>query len=155
MTQILIGALSGWKHHDRRQRCLSTWMADGDAVGVPSVFLLGCPTAAGPEVIGPHALALPCPDDYPSLPQRTRWFCKWAWGEDEGGRRKDEFEKFILHPSSFILWQLGLPFQVRRRHVREYSAAARLCDKDWRAEITSARGWREGVGMAAAGPAIC
>ncbi len=53
-------------------------MADADAVGVPSVFLLGCPAAAQPEAIGPHALACPCPDDYASLPQRTLWFCRWA-----------------------------------------------------------------------------
>jgi hypothetical protein len=78
MTRILIGALSGWAYADRRERCLSTWMADGDALGVQSVFLLGCPTAAAPELIGPYALALPCPDDYPSLPQRTAWFCRWA-----------------------------------------------------------------------------
>ena len=84
MPRILIGALSGWKYHERRQRCLSTWMADADSAGLRSVFLLGCPTAAQPERLGPHYLALPCPDDYPSLPQRTLWFCRWAWGKDEG-----------------------------------------------------------------------
>ncbi len=81
MTRILIGALSGWKYYERRQRCLATWMADADQLGVESVFLLGCPSATRPELIGPHALALPCPDDYPSLPQRTRWFCRWALEE--------------------------------------------------------------------------
>jgi hypothetical protein len=78
MPRILIGALSGWKYLERRQRCLSTWMADGEALDVRSVFLLGCPTIERPEQIGPHALALPCPDDYPSLPQRTNSFCRWA-----------------------------------------------------------------------------
>jgi hypothetical protein len=78
MTRILIGALSGWKHHERRGRCLATWMADGDAMGVRSVFLLGCPTAEAAEEIGCHHLVLPCPDDYASLPQRTRLFCQWA-----------------------------------------------------------------------------
>ena len=53
-------------------------MRDAGALGVPSVFLLGCPTAAAPVQIGPHALVLPCPDDYASLPQRTMWFCRWA-----------------------------------------------------------------------------
>ena len=105
MTRILIGALSGWKYHERRQRCLSTWMADADALGVRSVFLLGCPKAVDggrwtvdgkdidhslftvhqpPTLIGPHALACPCPDDYQSLPQRTLWFCRWALGEESG-----------------------------------------------------------------------
>ncbi len=78
MPRILIGALSAWKYHERRRRCLATWMRDADALGVPAVFLLGCPTAVAPEQIGAHALVLPCPDDYASLPQRTMWFCRWA-----------------------------------------------------------------------------
>jgi hypothetical protein len=78
MTRILIGALSGWKYQERRQRCLDTWMQDAEAIGLRSVFLLGCPTAAQPERIGPHALVCPCPDDYASLPQKTRCFCQWA-----------------------------------------------------------------------------
>ena len=49
--------------------------------GVQALFLLGCPTATAPELIGPHSLACPCPDDYPSLPQRTGWFCRWALGK--------------------------------------------------------------------------
>ena len=78
MPRILIGALSAWKYPERRRRCLATWMRDADALGVPSIFLLGCPTIVAPEQIGPHALVLPCPDDYASLPQRTMWFCRWA-----------------------------------------------------------------------------
>ena len=76
--QILIGALSGWKYQERRQRCLQTWMHDADRLGIEAVFLLACPTADKAERIGPHHLVLPCPDDYASLPQRTRWFCRWA-----------------------------------------------------------------------------
>lgn len=78
MSRILIGALSGWKYHDRRKRCLDTWMADADEVDVRAVFMLGCQYSVESEQIGLHALALPCPDDYPSLPQRTMWFCRWA-----------------------------------------------------------------------------
>ena len=44
--------------------------------------------AAVPEELGWHYLALPCPDDYASLPQRTLWFCRWAL--EEGGRGKGE-----------------------------------------------------------------
>jgi histo-blood group ABO system transferase len=83
MNRILIGALSGWKYPDRRQRCQATWMADGKECGVESVFLLGCPTVPQPEMVGQHALACPCPDDYASLPQRTRSFCRWAIERDD------------------------------------------------------------------------
>ena len=89
MTRILIGALTGWKMHERRQRCLTTWMADGDRPGHPSRFFCwAAQRRVRPEQIGPHALALPCPDDYASLPQRTLWFCRWAL--EEGGRGKGE-----------------------------------------------------------------
>ena len=81
--KILIGALSGWKYHERRHRCIDTWMSDADAAGIESVFLLGCPTATAPEGLGRHYLALPCPDDYPSLPQRTLWFTRWALARDD------------------------------------------------------------------------
>ena len=83
MTRIIIGALSGWKYHERRARCLTTWMADGEQVAIRSVFLLGCPTLVEPELTGPHYLCLPCPDDYPSLPLRTWNFCRWAMGQPD------------------------------------------------------------------------
>ena len=84
MTRILIGALSAWKYSARRERCLATWMDDGDRAGVESVFLVGCPAIEKPQRLGPHYLALPCPDDYASLPQRTLWFCRWAAGVESG-----------------------------------------------------------------------
>ena len=56
---------------------------DGDTCEMRSVFLLGCPTALQPELVGTHALVCPCPDDYPSLPQRTRWFCRWALAQND------------------------------------------------------------------------
>lgn len=76
--KLVVGALSGWKHHDRRERCLTTWMHDFAELNVQAVFLLGCPTLEKPELAGSHYLCLPCADDYPSLPQRTRAFCRWA-----------------------------------------------------------------------------
>jgi len=82
-TRILIGALSGWQYHDRREMCRSTWMKDGDDGDVQSLFLLGCPSAKQPEQMGLHALACPCPDDYESLPQKTWWFAKWALQRDD------------------------------------------------------------------------
>lgn len=76
-SRILIGALSGWQHEDRRKACLRTWVADAEAAGIDVVFLLGCPGLKKPQREG-HLLRLPCPNDYPALPQRTRWFCRWA-----------------------------------------------------------------------------
>jgi hypothetical protein len=104
MSRLLIGALSAWKYPERRRRCLATWVRDADALGVPSVFLLGCPAAVAPEQIGPHALALPCPDEYPSLPQRTMWWCRWAVGMQErekggGGERENSFVSHSPPPS--------------------------------------------------------
>lgn len=77
--RILVGALSGWQHGDRRDRCVDTWIPDLRKLGHDAVFLLGVPNLSRPERRG-DVLVLPCPDDYPSLPQRTRWFCQWALG---------------------------------------------------------------------------
>ncbi len=156
--RILIGALSGWKYHDRRQRCLSTWMADGDRTGVQSVFLLGCPNCTGPEELGPHALALPCPDDYPSLPQRTRWFCRWALGGKDGapaqrvgGRMKDEcggmlHSSFILPPSSFPNWDY-----LFKCDDDTYVSIPRLLAYDLAGRDYIGAEWRPGVGYGSGG----
>ena len=76
--KLIIGALSGWKYRDRRDRCLTTWMRDYAELNIQAVFLLGCQTLEKPEHAGSHHLCLPCPDDYPSLPQRNAAFCRWA-----------------------------------------------------------------------------
>ena len=46
-------------------------------IGMDAVFLLGVPNLPAPERWG-DVLLLPCPDAYDNLPQRTRWFCRWA-----------------------------------------------------------------------------
>jgi Galactosyltransferase len=75
-VRVLIGALSARGYGDRRDRCRRSWMADAArADGVDAVFLLGgarALTRSGDE------LHLPCPDDYPSLPQKTSWFIQYA-----------------------------------------------------------------------------
>jgi hypothetical protein len=76
--RILIGALSGWQYAARRQRCRETWFADARRHGLDAVFLLGAGDRVERPVHVDDVLLLPCPDDYPSLPQRTRWFCRWA-----------------------------------------------------------------------------
>lgn len=77
-TQILIGALSGVQHDARRRRCRETWFADARRCGVDTVFLVGAADRTLLPSCVDDILLLPCPNDYPTLPQRTRWFCRWA-----------------------------------------------------------------------------
>jgi hypothetical protein len=77
MAKYLIGLLSAWKYADRRALCRATWVPRLRALGHDVVFLLGQPDIPAPERHG-DLLILPCPGDYPTLPQRTRWFCRWA-----------------------------------------------------------------------------
>ena len=154
MARILIGTLSGWKHHDRRRRCLSTWMADGDAMGVRSVFLLGSPTAVAPEVVGPHALVLPCPDDYPSLPQRTRWFCQWALSGERCQGRGERGSKCSapllpsLSPDTSHLSPLPTWDYLFKCDDDTYISIPRLldfCDKELEGRDYVGAEWRRGV----------
>jgi len=85
MTRILIGCLSGWQMWRRRQRCMETWWRDVEmhAQGtgaLDAVFALGVPEVLRPERQG-NCLFLPCPNDYPFLPSRIRWLCRWALDE--------------------------------------------------------------------------
>lgn len=75
--KFLIGALSAAAYHDRRQACLETWANVGDRDEVDVVFLIGQQDCGLPRREGP-ILYCPCPDNYESLPQKTRWFCLWA-----------------------------------------------------------------------------
>lgn len=79
-VRILIGALSGNrpKLAARRKSCRRTWFTGiGGKPGVDCLFLLGAPRLREPDLRGDE-LWLPCPDDYDSLPQKTRGFCRWA-----------------------------------------------------------------------------
>jgi hypothetical protein len=76
--QIIIGALSGAGFADRRGRCMATWaLTVMERQDVDLVFLIGDAQVSEPRRDG-NLLIVPCPDDYPSLPQKTRWFCTWA-----------------------------------------------------------------------------
>ena len=90
------------------QRCLTTWMPTPTDTRIGSLFLLGCPAVGKPELMGPHALVLPCPDDYASLPQRTRWFCRWALEEGAGergsGLKRELSPPLPRPPSSVLHW---------------------------------------------------
>jgi hypothetical protein len=150
--RILIGALSAWKYPERRRLCESTWMRDADALGVPSVFLLGCPTATTPEQIGPHALVLPCPDDYASLPQRTMWFCRAALQEWEMGRGC-EWETSKIAPSLTLPVPPSAPpwGYLFKCDDDTYISLPRLLAIDPAGRDYIGAEWRPGVGYASGG----
>jgi len=75
---LIVGILSASGYDARRNECRATWMsAPYDRQRVLCLFLVGDPNIPAP-VWGGDTLWLPCPDDYPSLPQKTRAFCRWA-----------------------------------------------------------------------------
>ena len=79
-TELIIGVLTAAKYEPRREAVRRTWGRDvARHPEVDLVFLIGDPSAKMPRREG-DCLYLPCPDDYDSLPQKTRWFCLWALG---------------------------------------------------------------------------
>jgi hypothetical protein len=73
-ARIVVGVLSGKNEHERREACRKTWMGDFYRAGVPSFFLVGNQE----QQVHNDMLYLHCPDDYGSLPQKTRGFCNFA-----------------------------------------------------------------------------
>jgi len=81
MPRIIIGVLSHKEGKRRRRAVLSTWGQDAlDHPDIDLVFLIGTGMKFSQPQREGHMLYLPCPDDYMSLPQKTRWFCIWALG---------------------------------------------------------------------------
>ena len=75
--KAIIGILTAQPYVERRRGVLRTWARDIEAdPDLDYVFLIGDPTLAVPQREA-NRLMLPCPDDYDSLPQKTRWFCVW------------------------------------------------------------------------------
>lgn len=78
MARVIIGVLTAAGYETRRHAVRTTWGRDVlSRDDCEMLFLIGDPFAAAPRLEG-DTLFLPCPDDYDSLPQKTRWFCKWA-----------------------------------------------------------------------------
>ncbi len=73
--RILVGILHTPRLAERAQRCRRTWLVHAPRQGIDYVFLVG---GADQFRRQGDVLYLPCPDDYPSLPQKTRRFCQWA-----------------------------------------------------------------------------
>lgn len=114
--KILIGALSGWKHTDRRERCRATWFPDAAKFGHEAVFLIGVPQAADYERVGDY-LILPCQDDYATLTQKTRMFCQyalkrsdWTWlfkCDDDTFVSVKRLEEFAANMAESEHWYVG------------------------------------------------
>lgn len=76
--KFVIGILTCEAHADRDAACRSTWVHSAHATGhVDCVFIIGKRDIKFPRLHG-DILYVPCPDDYASLTQKTRWFCAWA-----------------------------------------------------------------------------
>lgn len=76
-TKIVIGVLSCQKYGARREACLATWANVEGRDDLDLVFILG--DGCRPEPVRQGCLLhCPCPDDYASLSQKTRLFCRWA-----------------------------------------------------------------------------
>lgn len=82
MPKVIIGALQKVDHFARLLRCRSTWMADAAKLDVQSMFLVGAGREVAQPVLSGDFCLLPCPDAYPTLPQRTRWWCRWALAQE-------------------------------------------------------------------------
>lgn len=116
--KLVIGVLSAEHLHERRNAVWETWGVDGTKLpGVDVVFLIGDPTSLMPYRRG-NCLYLPCPDDYESLPQKTRWFCLWA----------------LCHTQSKFLFKCDDDTYV---HVPRLIAA--IDNKEWRKPVVARR----------------
>lgn len=73
--RILVGIFHTPRLAERAERCRRTWLVHAPRQGIDYVFLVGGATEFRREG---DVLYLPCPDDYPSLPQKIRRFCQWA-----------------------------------------------------------------------------
>jgi hypothetical protein len=80
MNRIIIGALTAWKHAERRQRCLDSWIPQVLSLGMPSYFLFAA-TNQNTEFYQPrpHELMIRVVvDSYSHLAPMTHGFCRWA-----------------------------------------------------------------------------
>lgn len=74
-SRIIVGVLSGLKEHSRRNQCRKTWMSQLKQHNCPAFFLFGNSKQTAQK---DDELHMCCPDDYISLPQKTRNFCQFC-----------------------------------------------------------------------------
>jgi GR25 family glycosyltransferase involved in LPS biosynthesis len=103
LPRVLIGALSGDDHADRRRWCLDTWIPALEAHGVKTVFLRGR-TAAPDE----YNLPLPVDDRRDTLSLKTLEFLRWAVQRDDWDWLFKCDDDTFIHPSRFVAALPGL-----------------------------------------------
>lgn len=74
-ARITVGIVSAYDNEEKRDACRETWLSKMPEE-IDYVFLVGMPHLSCWQM-QMDAMCLPCPDDYPSLPQKTRLFCRW------------------------------------------------------------------------------
>ena len=76
--RYLIGLLTCHAHRERDLLCLDTWVPVARQLGLRVVFLIGEGRFIQEPTLDGDYLRCPCPDDYRSLPMKTKVFCRWA-----------------------------------------------------------------------------
>ena len=110
--KAIIGILTAQHYDARRRGVLRTWGRDIAAdPDLDFVFLVGRPALSTASRVG-NTLYLPCPDDYDSLPQKTREFCRWlisfepgSWDiamkvDDDTYLQVDRLKSFLEHATT-------------------------------------------------------
>lgn len=105
--KTIIGLLACQAYPERRDLCRQTWLPVIQSLGIDVVFLIGghhCVERIDDELL------LPVPDNYPSLPQKTKAFCGWALESDATHLFKADDDTFI-HPQRFEDWLANITTQ--------------------------------------------
>lgn len=77
-TGLTIGVVSCAAYPGRRQACRASWVRAAQGIeDVTILFMVGDPSMTEPRLDG-DMLYVPSPDDYPSLPRKTKWLARWA-----------------------------------------------------------------------------
>lgn len=92
---IVVGILSANHYQQRRQEIVDTWLPEIEQLGITVAFLIG-DTAEGRNVLN-----LPCPDDYDSLPQKTRMFAQWVIDYTDADYLFKTDDDTYIHPQRF------------------------------------------------------
>ena len=98
--RVIVGILSANHFEARRAAVRATWASAG---GFERVFLLG---GASSTYVSGDVLHCSVPDDYPSLPQKTRCFCQWALHHYDFDYLFKCDDDTYVHVERLIRWRL-------------------------------------------------
>lgn len=93
---VIVGALSGDDHQERRRRCLETWIPDLEFRGVRTVFLRG--ENCSPDQ---YSVRLPVYDHRDTLSLKTQAFCRWALDRRDWDYLFKCDDDTLIHPLRF------------------------------------------------------